>query len=417
VTVSGDVRDALHRLDRAEGLGAVVARDDDAVLAEARRLDAVGEDRGRDEASLWGRPVTVKDWIDVVGFPCEGESSRRLDRWPERDATVVARLRAAGAVVVAKTQPGAHHPQHGRCRHPLDPARSPGGSSSGEAALIGAGASTLGLGSDSGGSIRLPAAWCGVAGLKPSYGRVPVTGHYPRIGGREDGRTVIGPLAATVDDLALALAIIAGPDGVDPDGSPVALGDIDAVALDGLRVAVVGAGEAIAPAPSTTAAVTSAAASLVSAGAVVVDDGLPPHLAESYDITDRYWRRRSLSGVEIDDHLRAWDRFAGRLTRSASSFDVVVGPVVRDVAPLDRPIVGEDYAFTLPWSLTGWPAASVPFGHDPQTGLPLAVQVAAPRWRDDVVLAVARHLERSAADRSGPGRSELDQPPAPGSGR
>ena len=343
--------------------------------------------------------ITVKDWIDVVGFPCEGESSERLDRRPERDATVVARLRAAGAVIVAKSQPGAHHPQHGRCRHPIDPERSPGGSSSGEAALIGAGASTLGLGSDSGGSIRLPAAWCGVAGLKPSYGLVPATGHFPRVGGRYDGRTVIGPLAGNVADLGVALAVIAGLDGVDPDCVPVPLGDPDVTRLDGLRVAVIDGEDGITVAPSTAAAVSRAVEALVDAGAVVGRwraAGAP-----------RRWLRhhpplleaaRAARAPRSTTSLREWDRYAGRLTRTATSFDVVLGPVVADVAPLDRPIVGEDYLFTLPWSLTGWPAVSLPAGTDATTGLPLAVQIAAPRFQDHVALAVARRLEASLSE-------------------
>lgn len=344
-----------------------------------------------------GRTVTVKDWIDVAGLPCEGESPQRTGRIPARDASVVARLRAAGAIVVAKTQPGDNHPLHGRCVHPLDPGRTPGGSSSGEAALIGRGASTLGLGSDSGGSIRLPAAWCGVVGLKPSAGLVPTTGHFPRVGERADGRTVIGPLASTVDDAAAALWVIAGPDGVDAGCVPVPVGSGREVRLAGLRVAVVVGSGAWTPAASTQAAVDRALSHLRDAGTLMVDHALPEHLDESLDITLRYWRRAAhdatLTGVDVDVQLRDWDRFASRMTRAAADFDVVVGPVVRDVAPIARRLTGEDFVFTLPWSLTGWPAISLPAGVDSDTGLPLAVQIAAPQWHDDVVVAVARWLE------------------------
>lgn len=383
------VRRALARLDGATHLGAVVDRDDDASRATAARLDHV-----EDPTEWTGRPVTIKDWIDVAGLVCEGENQEPTGRRPERDATVVARLRAAGAIVIAKTQPGADHPIHGRCAHPLDDARSPGGSSSGEAALIGAGASTLGLGSDSGGSIRLPAAWCGVFGLKPSLGLVPSTGHFPRVGGRHDGRTVIGPLARSASDLAGALRVIAGPDGVDPDCIPVAVGDPSSVSIAGLRVAVVDGGEAWRPAPTTSDAVRRAVTALERADAIVLDEPPPVDLDESLDITNRYWMRWSLSGVDADRQLRDWDRFRGRCTRASSAFDVVLSPTVADVAPLARPLTGEDYVFTLPWSLTGWPAVSIPAGADEATGLPLAVQVAAPRWDDHVVLAVAALLEQ-----------------------
>jgi amidase len=371
------VRATLARLDAVAHLGAVVWRDDDAVLADAARHRSP-------------RCITVKDWIDVAGMPCEGESAVRTGRVPERDATVVARLRAAGGVVVAKTQPGADHPQHGRCFHPLDPARTPGASSSGEAALLGAGASTLGVGSDSGGSIRLPAAWCGVVGLKPSFGLVPVTGHYPRVGDRHDGRTVVGPMATTVADARWALSVMAGPDGRDPDCIPVPIGG--AVEVAGLRMAVLHDDDLSGASPSTRAAVAHALDVLREAGAVDAD-ALPPHVDESLAITQGYWGRSHLTGAEAHQQLVDWDRFRVQMQRHSASFDIVVSPVVADVAPPYRALTGEDFRFTLPWSLNGWPAISVPFGVDEPTGLPLAVQVAAPRWRDHVVLAVAATLE------------------------
>lgn len=384
------VRAALDRLDAAAHLGAVVARDDAAALAAAAALDRVPP---AERGPLHGVPLTVKDWIDAAGLPCEGQASLRTGRVPSRDASAVARLRAAGAVIVAKTQPGQDHAIHGRCLHPLDPARSPGGSSTGEAALLGAGASMLGLGSDSGGSIRLPAAWCGVAGLKPSFGLVPDTGHVPVLGTHRDGRTVIGPMARGVADLAVALRLLAGPDGEDPGCAPVPLGSVAGVRLEGLRIAVVRREGAWRPAASTLAAVDRAAAALEARGAVVVPEALPSHLAEALEITVHYWDRTSLAGRDVERHLRAWDRFERRLTRATAGFDVVLGPTVADVAPPRRDLAREDYVFTLPWSLTGWPAVSVPYGQDPATGLPLAVQVAAPRWRDRVALAVAAWLE------------------------
>lgn len=397
VSVREDAEAALARLDGAEALGAVVARDDRLVLAAADALDADGLPAGA--GPLWGRPVTVKDWIEVAGLPCEGEAAERTGHVPARDATAVARLRAAGALPIAKTQPGADHPLHGRCHHPLDPERSPGASSSGEGALVGSGASALGLGSDSGGSVRLPAAWCGVAGLKPSFGLVPDTGHLPRLGARHDGRTVIGPLARRVGDLWAVLVAMAGPDGVDGSCPPVALGDPAAVRADGLRVAVLADAEPWTPEPATAAAVDAAVRALVGRGAVVVDGGLPPHLDQSLDVTIRYWSRRSRAGNDIDGDLWDWDRLVRRLTVAAAGFDVVVGPTVAGVAPPHRPMTGEDYVFCLPWSLAGWPAVSVPAGADPATGLPLAVQVAAPRWHDHVAVAVAGWLE---ADLAGP---------------
>jgi Asp-tRNA(Asn)/Glu-tRNA(Gln) amidotransferase A subunit family amidase len=144
-------------------------------------------------------------------------------------------------------------------------------------------------------------------------------------------------------------------------------------------------------------AVDSAVACLVEHGAVAVGAVERLNLSESLDITQRYWTRAGLTGAECEQQLGDWDQFAGRMLRASTDFDVVIGPVVGDVAPTHRQLVGEDYVFTLPWSLTGWPALSLPFGVDLSTGLPLAVQVAAPRWNDHVVLATAAVLEKSVA--------------------
>lgn len=391
------VRAALASLDSAADLGAVVDRNDEAVLARALASPL------RMDLPLSARTITVKDWIDVIGFVCESESPVPTGRRPERDATAVARLRAAGATIVAKTQPGADHPIHGRCHHPDDPLRTPGGSSSGEASLIGRGASTLGLGSDSGGSIRLPAAWCGVIGFKPTYGLVPGTGHVPSIGGHSDGRTVIGPLATNVADIATTVGVIAGPDAIDGACIPMQLGDPRSVQLAGLRVALLAPDPSWPVGPSTGAAVVAAARVLEQSGAVVIDTDLQVDLSESLDITQRYWSRDRSSGLEVDRQLRDWDRFTRRILRTTVDIDVALMPVVQDVAPLARPLVGEDYVFTLPWSLTGWPAISMPMGEDPSTGLPVAVQVVAPRWHDHVVIAVATALEAERANSSRPG--------------
>ena len=111
-----------------------------------------------------------------------------------------------------------------------------------------------------------------------------------------------------------------------------------------------------------------------------------------------------MTGVECERQLVDWDRFSSGLLRSSTDFDIIIGPVVADVAPLHRPLIGDDYVFTLPWSLTGWPAMSLPFGVDPSTGLPLAVQVVAPQWRDNHVLATAAVLEKSAPRTAPPDR-------------
>ncbi len=227
---------ALHELHGRTG--AVAAFDDDRARADAAELDRAFIERGP-VGPFHGLPVTIKDWIDVEGFPCEGLTSPPVGRRPSADATAVARLRAAGVVVLAKTHAwGPTDPGH-RVRHPLDPDRTPGGSSTGEGVAVASGVSPLGLGSDSGGSIRLPAAWCGTYGFKPTAGLVPTTGHFPRVGPLGDGRTQIGPLCRDLDLVDLVLAVIAGPDGHDPGVVPVPRRRAPEADLSGASFAVV----------------------------------------------------------------------------------------------------------------------------------------------------------------------------------
>src|SRR5205085_9443403 len=197
-------------------------RDDEAAVAAADAADAA---RARGDARpLLGLPVTIKDSIETAGLASTGGSFAREGFVPDRDATVVARLRAAGAIVVAKTNVPEYtwsyeteNALHGRTVHPLDPARTCGGSSGGEAALFGADASIAGIGTDGGGSIRVPSHYCGGAGLRPTAGLVPETGCWPST--RDTGMldmNAVGPMARHVEDLALLLPVLAGADGIDP---------------------------------------------------------------------------------------------------------------------------------------------------------------------------------------------------------
>jgi amidase len=263
--------------------------------------------------------------------------------------------------------------------------------------------SPLGLGSDSGGSIRLPAAWCGVLGLKPTSGRVPLTGHFPAIGHLSDPRTVIGPLARSVEDLALALSVISGPDGVDPSCHPVSLGDRSTVDVGALRIGVTDLGGQDLR-PEAWAAVQGAGRRLAARGAVV-DVVELPILKEALEITQAYWARpesmshkewrpwgpSTLSADAVEESLFRWERLQRRLEAVMRDWDVLLCPVTPGPAPPHRLLDAQDYLYTLPFSLTGQPAASVPAGW--VGDLPLGVQVVGRRWREDVVLAVAGALQ------------------------
>jgi Asp-tRNA(Asn)/Glu-tRNA(Gln) amidotransferase A subunit family amidase len=372
---------ALRRLDAVHArTGCVADRDDDAVLAEA--ITAT-------HGPLHGEPITVKDWIDVHGFRCSGGETEFAERRPTADATVVARLRAAGAVVIAKTAVGVDSDRFGVVRHPHDSRLSPGGSSSGDGAAVGGGAVRIGIGSDSGGSVRVPAAWCGVVGLKPSAGLVPLSGHFPYVGDRGDGRTVIGPLAATVALAWRAVSVMAGADDVDGGTAPVPLGDPRTVDVSSLRAAVgTPAGQEVSPA--VAAALDVARDAVQAAGATVV--GPPPSLlGEARRITEAYWARRRRTGAQVDQDLEDWDRFRERASADLRGLDVVIQPTVAHLAPAHRDMTVDDYIFCLPASLTGAPAISVPVGD-------AAVQVVAPRWADHVAVAVAAVIEAAARD-------------------
>lgn len=349
---------------------------------EAALAVAAARDEQESAGPLHGVPYTVKDWIDAAGLPCTGGYVESRARVPDRDASVVARMNAAGAVLIAKTAVQVDSELFGPVRNPHDPQRSPGASSSGEAVAVGGGAVRIGLGSDSGGSIRVPAAWCGAAGLKPTAGRVPATGHFPRVGGRADGRTQIGPIAATVDELDAVLRVIAGPDGIDPDCPPVPLSSAPIITTSAVRVRIVRGDGAAA------GAVERACDALGAAGAHLAGEA-ELELGIALEITERYWNRGRRTGAEAGRQLADWDRYRRRMERTDA--DLVVMPATPGVAPVHRPMESGDYLYCLPASLTGWPAAVVPVTS--VDGLPVGVQVMARAWRDDVALHAARVIE------------------------
>jgi amidase len=379
-------------------INAVVQVDGERALARARELDA-----GPPTGPLHGVPFTVKDNLAAAGIPMAIGAPERAGVVPAQDATVVARMRAAGAILVGKTNCPPYgggietdNEVYGRTNNPYDPARTPGGSSGGEAAAIAAGASPCGLGTDSGGSIRLPAHFCGVAALKPTAGRVPVTGVIDdegQIGALGDPRTQVGALARSVADVALVLRVVAGPDGRDGGLAPVPLGDPEAVAPGGLRVAAHTEDAFAEPTDATVAAVADAAAALRDAGAVV-EEARPP--GGGHELTMEVWR--SYESGPSYGLLRRWDAYRAEMLAFAERYDIVLSPVFPDPArphgTMNPPGKPDPMSYTTPYSLTGWPAAVVRCGTSPE-GLPIGVQLVARPWRDDVALAAAAALERA----------------------
>ena len=383
----------------------VVHLDAAGARAAARAADAARA-TGRPLGPLHGVPITVKDWIDVAGLPCSGGEAARLGRVAREDATAVARLRSAGALILGKTNVGERSEAFGATFNPHAPDRTPTGSSSGEAALVAAGGSALGLGSDSGGSLRQPAHACGCVALRPTTGRVPLTGHAPVITPMLDPRTVIGPLARRVEDLVLALALLEGPDHADPSAVPMPWRDPAMVALRGLRVAWWDEQPDCDPTPATRRTVAEAAGWLAAAGVRIVADR-PDGLERVYPLTRGYWAlpesddaerwvptgSTDLDGEAVQRFRFEWDGFRGRMARFMAGYDAVLTPVAALPAVRHGEATGS-IAPSLTFSLTGQPAVVVPCGRDPD-GLPIGVQVAARVGHDHVALALAAVLEEA----------------------
>lgn len=377
-------------------LNAVVQLDAEDALRHARAADAALA-RGDGVGPLHGVPFTVKDVVETAGVIAAAGLPERAVRVPAEDAVVVARMRAAGAILLGKTNcpPGGgggdtDNPVYGRTNNPYDVTRTPGGSSGGEAAIIAAGGSPMGLGSDSGGSIRVPAHFCGVAGLKPTSGRVPNTGVFNHPGGLSDPRTQIGPLARSVEDLALVFGVIAGPDGRDSGVVPLPVTDYRAVRVSGLRVACY-ADDGVAPPTAETSAATLMAAQVLAEFGARVTEICPP-IAVSRGITERYWSMSALTGAEVEVLFSDWDAFRTAMLVFMADYDAIVCPVDAHPAPRHGDPDPLRFNYTLPYSLTGWPVVVVRVGSSPE-GLPIGVQIIAHPWREDVALAVARRLE------------------------
>ena len=383
-------------------LNAVVQIAAERALREARAADAEVA-RGESKGPLHGVPFTTKDVIETEGVISAGGLPDRANLIPAQDATVVARLRAAGAVMLGKTNvpPGgggleSDNLLYGRTNNPYDLARTPGGSSGGEAAIIAAGGSPLGLGSDSGGSIRFPAHNCGIPGLKPTTGRVPATGA-GHVGDVSDTRTVVGLLARSVNDLALCFPLIAGVDWRDASVVPMPLGNPGEVAITGLRVAFYTDDGVSTPTPETAAAVRSAARALRGAGAEV-EERTPPGIERCWELTQGVWRwhRGESSAGEYMGVQARWGRFRSAMLGFMEQRDLLLCPVA--ASPAVPHGATADYlqasliSYTLAYSLCGWPAVSLRAGTSPE-GLPIGVQVVARPWREDIALAAARTIE------------------------
>ncbi len=420
-------------------LNAFVHVDPERVRREARQAEAAvmhGEKLG----PLHGVPISIKSSLDVAGLRCEAGTRLCAGHVATQDAPLVARLRQAGAIVLGVTNTPellmaweTDNLLYGRTNSPWDLERTAGGSSGGEAAAIAAGMSAGGVGSDGGGSIRVPAHFGGICGLKPTPGRVPATGHFPASGGPFALIGVVGPMARTVGDVQALFAVMQGPDDGDTCAAPVPLRWPSEVEIKKLRMGYFEDDGRTPVTAETRAAVRTAAKALQRAG-FQVEPFRPEGLEEARVLWRKFFvaaggmlirpmfhgREHELSPVlkqflewsaaepplTGETLLEAWigrDGLRAKFLAQMRQYPILLCPAA--AIPAFRhgerswTIEGKTVEYLDAWSYTEWfnllgnPAAVVPVSHSAE-GLPIGVQIVGRPWEEEQVLTVAAALER-----------------------
>lgn len=416
---------AIERIEKLDGpINAVVVRDFERARAAAKAIDA---SRTRDDKRpLLGVPMTVKESNDIAGLPSTWGMPMFKELPVSTDAVAVQRLKAAGAVILGKTNVPvaladwqAVNPIYGRTVNPHDHSRSPGGSSGGGAAALASRMIPLEFGSDIGGSIRVPAVLCGVFGHKPSYGIVPLRGHgFPGTDGAEVPLAVVGPLARTADDLRIALDVVMGP--VDKGGWHLDLPPARHEKLGDFRVLVMDTHPTVATDASVRDPLNKLADAVQRAGAKVVRtvEGLPDQAAAFQDyvaMLSAVTTRGAPGAKPIDAH--AWMELGDKQMRLArqwkgvfENIDVVLAPTfgVPAFPHDDNPDWGQRqlmvdgeatrYGAQIGWpgvaTFPGLPATAVPIAKTKE-GLPVGIQIIGPMFGDRTTLAFAKAIEQA----------------------
>ena len=404
----------------------------DEALAAAETADAQLA-AGHQGCPLLGVPFSIKDSIDVSGTrTTAGTLGRRNAAPAEQDATLVRRLRKAGAIPVAKTNlPDLLFSYEtdnyifGRTNNPYDVTRTPGGSSGGESALLAAGGSALGLGSDALGSVRVPAAFCGLATIKPTSGRLPRTGHVPGPGGWAQAVWQLGPMARRVEDVQAAMRLLAYADGVDLWSPPVPLMEAP-LDVPSLRVAFYTDNGFAKCEPAIVTAVEDCACFLAGEGAQVTRERAPG-VADAFELemaifgadggegvdsyvreigSDRihplqtnflsYMRPYKASAAEFAKRWAQWDEYRAGLAHFFDRYDVLLCPVYTQTALKHGYSMRDEsfrgFSYTMAWNVGHTPAATVRCAE--HAGLPVNVQVVAKPWNDMLTLQVCEMIEQ-----------------------
>ncbi len=419
-------------------LNAFVHVDPERVRREARDAESAVMS-GKALGALHGVPISIKSSLEVAGLQCESGTRLRAGHIATQDAPLVARLRSAGAIVLGVTNTPellmaweTDNLLHGRTNSPWDLERTPGGSSGGEAAAIAAGMSAGGVGSDGGGSIRVPAHFSGICGLKPTPGRIPATGHFPASGGPFALIGVVGPMARTVADVKALFEVMQGPDDGDTCAAPVPLRWPSDDEARKLRIGYFEDDGRTPVTAETRAAVTIAAEALRGAG-FQVEPFRPSGLEEARALWKKFFvtvggmlirpmfhgREHDLSPVlkqflqwsaaepplTGETLLDAWigrDILRAEFLAQMRAYPILLCPAA--AIPAFRHgerswrIDGKSVEYLDAWSYTEWfnllgnPGAVVPVSHSPE-GLPIGVQIVGLPWEEEQVLAVAAMVE------------------------
>jgi Asp-tRNA(Asn)/Glu-tRNA(Gln) amidotransferase A subunit family amidase len=437
----------LERAQRLQPkLNAFVHIDAESALARARAAES-SFSKGEPVKPLEGIPLTVKSCIDVAGWPCPAGSVLRKDYVPANDATLVARLESAGAILLGNTNLPeflmayeTDNVLQGKTSNPWNLDYSSGGSSGGEAAAIASGCSMGGVGSDGGGSIRAPAHFCGICGLKPTPGRIPATGHYPPGGGAFGWIGVVGPMARTAADVRSLFEVMAGADPGDAFSAPVPVRKIASGELRSLRIGILENAELGRATPETLLTIRQAAqhlcdldyrvepvtlkqlgralelwwfffgpvvANLIREAARGQEAALSPMLKE-YLATCA-----ADSPVTLESFMHACverDNLRADLLRQLREIPILLSPVstmpaFSHGAGNYRAGDAHNYRDTMrfcQWlNLAGFPGLSLPFGRSPE-GLPINVQLIGRPHEEELLLAVAESLEQARGAWQGP---------------
>ena len=429
---------AIGRIEALDGpINAVVVRDFDRARDQARAADAAVA-RG-ERGALMGVPMTVKESHNVAGLPTTWGAEMFKGFIAPEDSVGVARLKAAGAIILGKTNVPpflgdwqTDNPIHGRTNNPWDLARTPGGSSGGAAAALAAGMVALEFGSDIGGSIRIPAGYCGVYGHKPSFRLVPIRGHQPPgpTGGEGPPLVVVGPMARTVADLELALGVLAGPEGLEAKGYRLDLKGPRRDRLGDYRVLVLDEHPNVPELDDEIrAALHGLAANLAGLGAkVAFGSDLVPDLGAAQELYGRILGTalsrhgpptpNPASAVDWMTMLDSQSDFRRRWETVFETFDVVLCPTSACVAfPHDaHPDMGQrtltingkpaPYGSQMAWigpaTLGNLPATAIPVGLT-RAGLPISLQVIGGYLEDRTILGFAGLVEQAFGGFTAPG--------------